>query len=1210
MVKGKKLYASLSFVLILALLLSVFPSTIFGAGTVAAAAVVGDTFEQDGITYAVTSVENTEMNTVNEVQVQKATETRQASDSLYGTFIVPEQVTNQGVSYDVTAVGTQSFYGVQDLKNVVMTDSIDSVATDAFVVTTDTADKTDEPDAADNQPSVTIYAPADSPAADYAAQNKLSLVTDGITLSDTALQMNVSEDKTVTVTGKPDWFGDNPVYTWKSSTDTVASVDENGKITAVAGGTTVITATCNGISASVTVTVVSNTQTDAVSEEGIAAAQAELTAQAASAAKDSVFSVATNDGQVIKSYTTDGKEYLFLPSSVDLANMTIMSNDTIATSEVGTVANGQVSGAFENNSTFTITLSNKKSYKVCIMQSNLPCMNITLSGTDIATINGGSKDTKYEGNSVNFYQADGTASSYTNVEMKGRGNTTWGMAKKPYQIKFDSKTKLLDLNKSKKYVLLANHTDGSLMRNQLVLDLAANMGMKASPKSNSVDLWVDGEYLGNYLLAQKNDVNDSSLDLKNSDGVLGEIDNLRYGEEDPGYAYQTKKSGTHIVLKEYKADTETEGFASMKSMISKIDKFESALYADNKDWSTISKLIDPEEFATYYLLQEFSGNVDAMVSSSYVYTDGAADIVHIGPVWDYDLAMGNSPYVSSGKLWINNNTYNQSIQNTWYQELMKIPEFRQTVSKVYKENASAKFAGVQDEVTRLTGELQQSQSMNFTRWKILGGSNPYAGGKSLAATYQENVDGVSTWIANRSALMEEKFGIASADYSVYETTTGWTSSGSNGDTVGLTDEQGISGFRVSLRNLDTTSGTDSGVKYRIRTSSGWGTYAEDGAVAGFTSNKTTAEAIQIKLTTDELNNNYSIYYRAYCQGLGWQDWASDGASAGSKGYNTPVMAIQVKLVKKGDPAPGKTANPYPTATSVDLVDGGIYTISSALSSSKVLDIAGGSTSNGGNLQIYSANGSAAQQFIAQKNNDGTWTFVNYNSNKAMDLKGYGTMNGTNVQQYSSNGTNAQRWKLVDYGSGNVMIKSVNGKCLDVAGGSSANGTNVQVYSSNGSNAQLFKFTKVGAVKKYSGTYTFKSSMDNTKVMDVNAGSILPGANVQLYTKNGSSAQKFTLEYAGGDSYVIRNVNSGMVLDVAGASTRNGANINQYLANGTNAQKWQVKQNSDGTFTLISKCNGKAIDVSGGSTADGANIQCYSSNGSSAQKWVMSKSSNY
>ena len=81
-----------------------------------------------------------------------------------------------------------------------------------------------------------------------------------------------------------------------------------------------------------------------------------------------------------------------------------------------------------------------------------------------------------------------------------------------------------------------------------------------------------------------------------------------------------------------------------------------------------------------------------------------------------------------------------------------------------------------------------------------------------------------------------------------------------------------------------------------------------------------------------------------------------------------------------------------------------------MNSGKVLDVNGGVSANGTNVQQYDSNGTYAQKWIAVKNSDGSYTFQSaLAENAVLDVNGGSNANGTNVQLYTSNGTNAQKW---------------------------------------------------------------------------------------------------------------------------------------------------------------------------------------------------------
>lgn len=139
-----------------------------------------------------------------------------------------------------------------------------------------------------------------------------------------------------------------------------------------------------------------------------------------------------------------------------------------------------------------------------------------------------------------------------------------------------------------------------------------------------------------------------------------------------------------------------------------------------------------------------------------------------------------------------------------------------------------------------------------------------------------------------------------------------------------------------------------------------------------------------------------------------------------------------------------------------------------------------------------------------------------------------------------------------------------------------------------------------------GVYIIRSALNSNKVLDIAGASDSSGANLQLYSDNGTVAQKFIIRHLGSNVYQIENLKSAKQLDVAGASTADGANVQQYVGNSSCAQKWTIKKTSDNYYSFVSSCGNKCLDIAGASTADGANIQLYTGNGSNAQKFSLTK----
>ena len=294
-----------------------------------------------------------------------------------------------------------------------------------------------------------------------------------------------------------------------------------------------------------------------------------------------------------------------------------------------------------------------------------------------------------------------------------------------------------------------------------------------------------------------------------------------------------------------------------------------------------------------------------------------------------------------------------------------------------------------------------------------------------------------------------------------------------------------------------------------------------------------------------------------------------------------------------------------------VVPDGEYEIASALGGGLVLDVSSASPDDYANVQLWTSNGTAAQRWRLAYDGAGFYELVCVQSGKALDVANGGTSAGTNVWQYEPNGSDAQKWRIEDNGDGTCTLTSkLSGMVLDVADASAVEGANVQVYSRNGSNAQRFSFEWISSDENQvvpDGEYEIASALGGGLVLDVSSASPDDYANVQLWTSNGTAAQRWRLAYDGAGFYELVCVQSGKALDVANGGTSAGTNVWQYEPNGSDAQKWRIEDNGDGTCTLTSKLSGMVLDVYGAGIWDGSNVQVYSPNGSLAQKWRVSYS---
>lgn len=344
---------------------------------------------------------------------------------------------------------------------------------------------------------------------------------------------------------------------------------------------------------------------------------------------------------------------------------------------------------------------------------------------------------------------------------------------------------------------------------------------------------------------------------------------------------------------------------------------------------------------------------------------------------------------------------------------------------------------------------------------------------------------------------------------------------------------------------------------------------------------------------------------------GWQYTSSgkvDGISGNVDGIsgNVDMNAFGNKeYVNGGSSNDLQAAIDVRKMTAVTIPNGNYYiNVRSKVASS--VDIPGGSAADSTAIQLYSGNGSKAQQFTFTRQSDGSYEIVNVNSGKALDVRNGVAENNAIVQQYSRNNSQAQRWFIRDSGAGYYLQSALGNWVLDLSGGNTANGAAIRLYTPNGTASQLFVVSS-SDVNIATGVSMIITSVANKKlVTDVTSASTANGARVQLYSSNNTNAQKYRFESIGNGTYKIVNINSGKMLDVAGGSTANGAALQQYTSNNTVAQQWTVRNYGSGKIALVSVNANKAVDIPGGNAVQQAQLQLYSPNGTVAQQWLVAK----
>lgn len=278
---------------------------------------------------------------------------------------------------------------------------------------------------------------------------------------------------------------------------------------------------------------------------------------------------------------------------------------------------------------------------------------------------------------------------------------------------------------------------------------------------------------------------------------------------------------------------------------------------------------------------------------------------------------------------------------------------------------------------------------------------------------------------------------------------------------------------------------------------------------------------------------------------------------------------------------------------------GIYQIIAFNNTGRVFDIKNGSSSDGGQLQLWDSNDSLAQRFEihALGNNE-------YRIRTAASGGWLTVQNGKIIQSGNSKteASSSNTWKAVWKG-GYFSLVNAAGLAFDLTNGSVNAGTLVQAFGANGTAAQHFFFRAADLIKN--GYYTIASGLGNNKTLDVKNGSLANGSNVQIWSSNDSNAQKFKITKSG-NAYVITAGSSDFALDAKDGGKGNWTNIQLYQKNGTAAQSWTVRIVDGGKLVFVNVGSGRVLDVNGANASDGANVQLYDANGTAAQSWKLTE----
>lgn len=485
------------------------------------------------------------------------------------------------------------------------------------------------------------------------------------------------------------------------------------------------------------------------------------------------FTAKLEGGETEIRFWGDGKSnyYYFLPSGCGLESLAVQTYNGITLRKEEeeedtriSFANGDTLEGVEFNKTYLLGCYDQNRYlyevPVIFMQgANVYSMFVNTESGSIAPVLA-DKENKLKGDMLISDSSGSVVYQGGLTHIKGRGNGSWFSHKKPFNIKLSEKADLLGMGVSREWCLINQEWDYTCMRNKLVYDLAGAAGLAYSPDSEFADLWIDGEYFGLYLLTDRINISEASVDITDLEeaaeavnmeklssyplvvntgrtidesfsrllndpdditgGYLLEVDRFYAG--DKAARFNTKQIYS-VTLKSPEYISENQ-LHYIKGFVTEVEDAISDLKS-----TRYQNYIDVDSWVSMCVLQELTANFDFMGSSQYFYKetdlDGSYSKLYAGPVWDMDLSLGGE---TKNKLPVNVLMQPTKI---WMKDLYQRPEYYEKLVSTYVQTYRPLVQELLDnKIDSLAEQISTSIAMNFTRWESvteeeIGMKNPF-----------------------------------------------------------------------------------------------------------------------------------------------------------------------------------------------------------------------------------------------------------------------------------------------------------------------------------------------------------------------------------------------------------------------------------------------------------------------------------------------------
>ncbi|MBR2058746.1 MAG: CotH kinase family protein [Fibrobacter sp.] len=338
---------------------------------------------------------------------------------------------------------------------------------------------------------------------------------------------------------------------------------------------------------------------------------------------------------------------------------------------------------------------------------------------------------------LQIYGIDSPESAVLDLTIKGRGNSSFtGMPKPSYKIEFEKKQEMFGMPKDRDWALIANSADKTLLKNFITYKLAGWLGDEYTPRCTFVELYLNHQYQGVYLLTETVKAGKNRVNIpKEEFSYLIEFSST----EHPNEIHVITKRGNNFHVKYPKDPSDS----TLNVLRQQLINWEFFLYHEaNPDDTTYRERIDIDDYIRYYWIQELSKNFDGAFRRSIFITWERGMPMKLGPVWDFDVAYGNWEVDS---LRTPTDWYVRSSE--WNKQLLQITEVKEKTDSYWNANEPF-FRTLPDSIRKYAKELSPAAKNEFKRWPVLENTENWTY-KEAYGSYGEAIDSLNSWIKQR-----------------------------------------------------------------------------------------------------------------------------------------------------------------------------------------------------------------------------------------------------------------------------------------------------------------------------------------------------------------------------------------------------------------------------------------------------------------------------